>query len=536
MEPRGEGGDISGLGYALLRLVAHADAFESTLSATLELVCETADWPYGEVWSPDDGGDALHLESTWCRDPSFEAFAAESADTTFERGSGLPGRVWRDGEPEWISDLSTATTETFARADAAGEYGFGAAVAVPVVAEDEVVAVLLFITDEYREADEAFVTAVADAAHQLGTLLTSARTRERLERERNAFEAVIENSPAPIIVVDADGTVSRVNRRFETLFDTTREVVVGRHVTDDVWNLYDATGEPLDATNGPSSIALREGRPVNDMGIELSVGDGERRALVANATPIFGDGDEPERVVTAYVDVTDQQTREAELEAKNAQLEAFASIVAHDLRNPLAVASGFMELARETGDLGHFDRVLRAHDRMSTLIADLLLLARQGRAIGERSDVDVGVVARSAWDGIDADDATLVVDPDVGTVSADTGRLTQLFENLFRNSVEHGGDGVTVRIGPLDDGEGFYVADDGPGIPEERRSVLLRNDEYGGLGLQIVAAIAEGHGWTVRFDDSDSGADSPGLRVEFHVDRAAPDDGETAASGESAEP
>jgi PAS domain S-box-containing protein len=358
--------------------------------------------------------------------------------------------------------------------------------------------------------------------------------REALERERNSFQDVVEHSPVPVVVFDADGVVTRVNERFESLFGLSRDELLGESFSTDRFRIYDSEGAPVDPRSGPSSVALREGRPVHDVPLEVEVVDGVRRSVVANATPVSGDDDDPTRVVTAYVDVTERRAREAELEAKNAELEAFASIVAHDLRNPLAIADGFTALAKESGDLSHLDRVERAHERMSTLISDLLLLARKGRAIGERTEVDVAAVARTAWNGLDADDAACTVAPGVGSVSADSGRLTQLFENLFRNSVEHGGDDVSVRVGPLPDGPGFYVEDDGPGVPAERHESLVRGGDEGGLGLKIVAAIAEGHGWTFRADAADSDADAPGLRLEFHVGADGDDagDGRDAAAGE----
>jgi signal transduction histidine kinase len=107
-------------------------------------------------------------------------------------------------------------------------------------------------------------------------------------------------------------------------------------------------------------------------------------------------------------------------------------------------------------------------------------------------------------------------------LEAEWQRLRQLFENLFRNAVEHGGDQVSVTIGELEDG--FYVADDGPGIPaEDRQSVF----EYGestaedgtGLGLAIVRRVAEAHGWTVSVTDSDTG----GARLEVSgIDESTP--------------
>jgi len=110
-------------------------------------------------------------------------------------------------------------------------------------------------------------------------------------------------------------------------------------------------------------------------------------------------------------------------------------------------------------------------------------------------------------------DATLVVE-NVGSIRIDENRVQQLLENLFRNSVEHGGGDVTVTVGGLDDG--FFVADDGPGIPPAEREAGLRRGLYDrgpgtGLGLNIVKQVADAHGWTVRAVESEAG----GVRFEF---------------------
>jgi len=112
--------------------------------------------------------------------------------------------------------------------------------------------------------------------------------------------------------------------------------------------------------------------------------------------------------------------------------------------------------------------------------------------------------------------ASLVVETDA-TISADPQQLSRCFENLFQNAVEHGGDGVTVRVGATADG--FYVADDGPGIDEARREAVFdpgytTADDGTGFGLTIVKRIADAHGWDVNVTGSDAG----GVRFEFAVE------------------
>nr|WP_272904667.1 HAMP domain-containing sensor histidine kinase [Halobacterium sp. TGN-42-S1] len=214
--------------------------------------------------------------------------------------------------------------------------------------------------------------------------------------------------------------------------------------------------------------------------------------------------------------------RERELEHQNERLDEFTSIVSHDLRNPLNVAQGRLDLARSNvDDDEHLSAVADAHERMEALVDGLLSLARQGETADDDLDpVDVAALARDCWEAVAEPGATLDV-PEAGdefVVHADEQRLRQVLSNLFRNAVEHGDDdGVRVTVGALDDGAGFYVADDGPRIPaEDREQVFDRgyssSTDGTGFGLAIVARIADAHGWTVLLAD---GEDGGGACFEF---------------------
>ncbi|SFR48401.1 hybrid sensor histidine kinase/response regulator [Halorubrum sodomense] len=250
--------------------------------------------------------------------------------------------------------------------------------------------------------------------------------------------------------------------------------------------------------------------------------------------------------------------RTAELERQNDRLEEFAGVVSHDLRNPLEVARGRTQLAREECDSDHLESVERAHDRMTALIDDLLTLAREGDPVTDAEPVDLGAVVDSCWRTVDTKAATLRAEANA-TVVADEGRLKQLLENLIRNSVEHGstgsrtesgdsvehgstssegrspsgnrappgdsraepddsvehgGESVTVAVGTLPDG--FYVEDDGPGIDPDRREAVFdaghsTSQSGTGFGLRIVEQVADAHGWSVRAVESEAG----GARFEI---------------------
>ena len=211
----------------------------------------------------------------------------------------------------------------------------------------------------------------------------------------------------------------------------------------------------------------------------------------------------------------DAEDRREALEAQNERLEQFASFVSHDLRNPLEIARGNLAIVREELEHDRLATIDRAHERMDALIEDLLTLAREGETVDDLEAVDLGVVAAEAWSHVDAGSITLR-QADGPAVLADRQRLVELFENLFRNSVEHGEHTTELTVGALADRTGFYVADDGVGIdPADREAIFesgfSTNREGTGLGLAIVTDIAEGHGWTIDVAESDAG----GARFEI---------------------
>ncbi|WP_161625165.1 hybrid sensor histidine kinase/response regulator [Halosimplex carlsbadense] len=212
-------------------------------------------------------------------------------------------------------------------------------------------------------------------------------------------------------------------------------------------------------------------------------------------------------------DVTEQKRTEQELQRQNEQLETFAQVVSHDLRNPLTVASGRLELVRRDDDGEHFDTIERALTRCEDLIEDLLMLAKSGEELGAFDTVDLATATGQCWRTVDAGEARLVVESNL-QFRADPSRFQQLLGNLLPNAIEHGGADVTVRIGALDDG--FYVEDDGPGFDDADTASLFEMgystaDGGTGYGLAIVDRIVDAHGWTISPTESAAG----GARLEI---------------------
>ncbi len=247
---------------------------------------------------------------------------------------------------------------------------------------------------------------------------------------------------------------------------------------------------------------------------ELQVDD-DARFWQTKIAPVVAGG-EVTRLVGVTRNVTDRVERERQLRQQNERLDEFASVISHDLRNPLGVAQGRATILAEQIESEHLDVLLGNLTRMESIVEDTLTLARQGNTISDTESINLTDIVGKCWANIDTDEAAIEI-VDETTFQADPDRLQHVFENLFRNAAEHGGADVTVRVGSHDHG-GIYVEDDGPGIPVEKRDEVLEpgySSACGGtgFGLTIVKRIVEAHGWALSITDGTDG----GARFEIKM-------------------
>ena len=262
---------------------------------------------------------------------------------------------------------------------------------------------------------------------------------------------------------------------------------------------------------------ISDGEPT-EVEYRVNPREGYRRWVWSRGRPIYDADGEITRVAGVTRDVTERKRYEEELRRQNERLDEFASIVSHDLRSPLSVAQGRVSLAREDCDCDeHLAPIADAVDRMASIVDDTLVLARQGRAVDDLERIDVGPLAEECWRMVGAGAAGAGLDiAEPFRLRADPDRLRHALENLLGNAVAHAGEDVSVRIGPLGD-TGFYVEDDGPGVPADEREQVFEpgystTEDGTGFGLAIVRRVADAHGWDLTVTEGTDG----GARFEFH--------------------
>ncbi|ELY42361.1 sensor histidine kinase [Natronorubrum sulfidifaciens] len=263
----------------------------------------------------------------------------------------------------------------------------------------------------------------------------------------------------------------------------------------------------------------------------------EKHWFTMDATAYHHDGDR--YVLVMHVEITDRRRLERQAREQADRMETFATLLSHDLRNPLSVGLATAQ-SLEDGSAGSVpdtadesvSAIRSSLERMETIIDDALVLATTD-SVDEPEAIDLETAVERAWEHVTTDGAAVSVS-ESATIRADPSLLATLLENLFRNAVEHGstsgrqqdGDGQpSIEVGVLEPTaeaatavSGFYVADNGPGVPSADRSRIFdagyTTETAGtGYGLAIVKRVVDAHGWSITVAAGDDG----GARFEIRT-------------------
>ena len=508
---------IEALHEATRELMA-ASSQEAVANRAVETARNVLGLPINSVYLYDEAADALVPAAT-----TEEALDLIGEPPVYEPGESLSWEAFTSGEVQVFEDVSAEPGRY--NADTA----FGAEIILPLGDYG----VMYVAATEPGAFDDADVTLARTLAANAEQALSRIEREETLRESQRRYRTLVENFP--------DGAVF--------LFDDDLQYVLagGAELSSVGLSAGDFGGVgPRDLF--PPDVAeetvhyYREALAGRSNTFEQEY-RGEQYRI--KTIPVRDDAGDIVSGIAVSQNVTERKVRERELARQNERLEEFASVVSHDLRNPLNVAQGHLDLLQQECDSDRLDAVSRAHDRMNDLIDDLLTLAREGEEVGDTEAVDLAAITERCWRNVDTDGATIDTRTD-RTIRADRSRLQQLLENLVRNSVEHGStgnrpqagdsegseipradgeavdseehgstnDGVTVTVGDLPDG--FYVADDGPGIPEAERDRVFdagytTSQDGTGFGLRIVEQVVEAHAWDIEVMEGDEG----GARFEI---------------------
>jgi HTH-type transcriptional regulator, bacterioopsin transcriptional activator and related proteins len=351
--------------YKTTRSIAQSATFDEGLQTAVQDLCEATDWAYAEAWIPTEGGELRRAEADYYTDDLAE-FAELSEGYTFAHGEGLPGRVWASGEFEWIAHLASGTRGEFLRLDEALSVGLKSTLGVPVGTDDEVVAVLTFFMRERRAIDDRLVNQVSSVAAELGDLLTHQRIKQRLKRERDLVERVLETIPVGVGVLSSHEEIVRMNKRAAEILGIVDDDPEADAYAAGDRRIYDPEGDSVPPQDRPYAQVFETGEPVLDWQCQIENPDGERRWLSVNAAPLTDEDGEVEWVVTSGEDITQLKEQARRLERQRDDLKTELDEV-FDL-----VSDGFFGLDAQL-------RFIHVNDRAADLVDK-----SAGDLVGER--------------------------------------------------------------------------------------------------------------------------------------------------------
>ena len=523
--------------HRVTRALASAPSLDEAAREIVRAICASLRWDTGGVWIVDEPEGHLSPLAVW-HDPEarVKTFTAASLTFRFEKGIGLPGRIWRSGQPAWIENVTV--DGNFPRAFIAARAGLRGAFGFPILIDGQVVGVVDFFSRRIRPPDPDLLGMCATLGSEIGQYIQRRRLEDRLtERERN-LQAVVDSALDAIIVMDEHGLVRDFNPAAESVFGWDRDEAVGRPLADLVvppelrerhragLHRWLATGESRIVGRRVELEALR--RDGSRFPVELTVTAGS-----SNGRPQFTGFI---RDITARRQAEAERARllEAEREAKseadaaNRAKDEFLAVLSHELRTPLNAILGWAHLLSQGLDPAAAEKarqtIIRNVKAQQMMIEDLLDVSRiiRGQIELRRQPVrpegwfEPAVESArplAAGRGIRLESR---VEPGADPVFGDAHRLQQILSNLLGNAIKFTPAGGTVRA-LLRGGAGLVevtVTDSGKGIPPEELSLIFepfrqgdtssRREHRGlGLGLAIVHRLVTMHGGSIS-------AESPG--------------------------
>ncbi len=532
--------------------VADAEDVHAALGIALRKICETTGWDFGEAWTPNPDGSALELSPAWCGTGELlERFRKSTTKFRPKTGSGLIVRVWNSKKPEWIPDASVAPLSY--RAEIAHEAGLKATLGVPIVANDQVQAVLVFFMSASREEDRRQVEIVLAVAAQLGSLIQRKRAEEALRESERRFQAIFDQAYQFVGLLSPDGTLLEANQTALEFIGCNRGEVVGRPFWETSWwdispevqkklknsiaeaamghfvrfetqhrrrdgfvSTFDFSLKPVFDDHGRVVLIIPEGRNITSRKQaeeDLRMARDELETRVQERTRELAKSNEDLRAEIA------QRQRLQEQLIENGRLAAIGATtakIAHEIGNPLNAM--FLtaqrlerQLARPERDDEAAQLILR---RLTDEIRRLNYLVGEFRALAHRETynfqpIALPVIANEilAIETENYVDKGIRVEQDfpghLPLIRGDRDKLKQALWNLCKNAVEAMPQGGTLTLRACESGSDIVleIRDTGVGIPhgfDIFEPFTTSKSSGSGLGLVIVRQVIAAHGGSIN--------------------------------------
>ena len=332
-------------------------------------------------------------------------------------------------------------------------------------------------------------------ANRIKNTVQQYRAVKEVEDTREFYQRILDHSSDYVIIVNEEGIIDYVSPAVERVMGYGPETLIGTNSfefahPDDRQEAFEALGQVLTKPDGEVTVEFRsQDADGNWRWIEVRGGN-----LLDD--PIIGG------IMVNVRDVTRRKEHQMNLQQQSERFQELTRYLSHDMKNQLSIVDGHLALAKMATDDDNLDVAERALDRVEEMIEKISQLAESGPTQLQPSPTNLEDIVLRSWSSVGHSAASLEHSVDY-TISADAERLQQLLENLFRNAIEHGGHGVTVRVGEMTgESPGFFVENDGPSLPVDESEQIFESgfttsDEGTGLGLAIVNQIVDSHQWSI---------------------------------------
>lgn len=218
------------LQYAVSRALAESDTITEAAERVLEHVGTHLGWSRGSYWTVEDDTAQLQVIATWSAASGSDGHVAETKGLTFRVGEGLPGRVARSGEAEWVADIATATG--LPRKERLLADGLRGGFAFPVLHGGRALGVIEFFSETPAPQSESLLQATASVGYQIGQFVERKRALERQRAAEIRNAAVVDLALDSIITIDHRGRILEFNPAAERTFGYRRDDVIGRPMAE----------------------------------------------------------------------------------------------------------------------------------------------------------------------------------------------------------------------------------------------------------------------------------------------------------------
>lgn len=492
-----------GMQYELTKVLSEATNIETVAPEIISILREGFHWSFGAIWIVDKEHHVLCcLASSCIKELEHSRFKEMTETLTFAMGSGLPGRVWETGKPDWIEDTQEETN--FLRIEAAREARLHSAFCFPIVLHGSILGVIEFFSLEKQTSEKDIFKTTSVIGDQIAQFIQRTDFMFEIKENEAHMAAILASASDSIITMDQQGNILTYNPQTMKMF-----------------NIYDVN---LSRKNISMLIPDLTTQRMNDIldqpPVEFNTIDGDVHTFSLEITISSMMINDKKMFVAIIRDISERKKIE---KLKN----EFVSVVSHELRTPLTSIRGALTLLL-SGNLGKFEenaiKFLQIAnnncDRLLNLINDILDIEKieAGKMSFTMKQVDI---ARLVHDAISSNqmygekyNVKIELRNSVRNifVNADPDRLMQVLSNLISNAVKFSPAGGKVEIDVTQINETIRVAviDKGAGISEDFKSKIFlkfsqadssstRKSGGTGLGLNITKAMIEKMGGTINF-------------------------------------